>query len=704
MSKKPVKVPIFSTKTITSIKDLNTRIKMYFALLKKLEICIVNDPEIVHKAIYVEIDTGKMYLMDLSALYLNCTFWIFNITLNSPISEDDVHDLSEATKKTFIKIMDKIISKFLKLGYDLDSFKFIGTIKEKIIRIARFYGEICANTFSLYDTMAFEARSPEFSEIFNKKLDPNMPATEVEVYLERAKDRFYELVNEDKQYSLYPFISTKMVKNLQIGQIFCAVGTRQDIDTSILPVIIKTGWIHGMSDVSEFYVEAVSTRNSIIVKKEAVPDSGYLSRKVNIDCLNTHTDSRIYDCGTKHYLSYMIPNKDHLKVLEGKYMLIDEKGPKFREIGATDYDLVGKTVRLRSHTKCITGHSVNKVCSICLGNKHNTLKDARIGGLVSIKLINPITQLGMSAKHASTTKSEEITGDIFKRYFVVSKTNIYPKKDASGQLLIRLDYVNDILSSETIIDDNDYENGLDFSKLIDMILIVEDGNLRGLNLQDKNFFVNISDALISVISNHTGDIVKPEDVIKNVIDIESESDIDWENEFEDVDFISIDLDELDGSEPVFTTKLLTEEVSRYLKITKNIIDGVKTSSYTRPEDMIYDIVDILFKAKLNTSGQMIHIESLVMNLMRDINNPIKRVDYSGAKEPAVQFVKLTQSIQNSDLFSGICFQDLKRNIELADTLEKGSPGIFDIFFKNSVYEENGEEFKKTRPYLFKSKE
>lgn len=690
---------IFSTKNITNIQNKSQRIQRHFILLNQMEKTMFNDYKIAHKGIYVELDNGKLYLMDFSLLYFNCIMWLFNISYGVKIFDDDLYDLSSATKGSFTSIMDKIISKFLKLGYNLDNFN-IGIIKEKIINIAIFYGEIYANTFSLYDIMAFESRSPEFSELFNKPLDPNMSSNEIEMYLSLATEKFYKLVSEDKQSNLYPYMSTDMIKKLQIEQMFIGVGSRQDIDKSILPVIIKQGWVHGMKTNSEFYVESVSTRNSIIVKKEAVPDSGYLSRKVNISCLYTHLDSRIYDCGTTHYLSYLIQNEAHLKILEGKYMLIDPNGPILQDISITDTHLIGQVIKIRSHTKCITGHKVGKVCCICLGNKHLSLKNARIGGLVSIKLINPITQLGMSAKHAQSTKSEEISGDVIDKYFSVSRSNIYPKRDTTGKLLIKLEIVNDIISSECSVDAASYEDGLDFTKNIDMILVADNGILHGLDIEDKNFYVSISDNLTSVISNHANEIIHIDDIVNSTINIETTNDVTWEGEFQGNEYIALNLSDLDISEPIFTTKILTEEVSRHLKNTKCVIDGCKTITYTKPEDMINDFIEILFKAGLKTKDSLIHIETLVMNLMRSAEDLLERPDFSKKKEPKIQFIKLTQAIQKSDTFSTLCFQDIGRQLELSDTLRKRSSGIFDCFFRSTEFFKNEAEFRVTRPYLF----
>lgn len=702
VSKDSTNKRIFYTSKLSSITDKTKRLKYHFILLHHMESVMYTDYESAYKQIYVQLDDGNYYLMNFSLLYLNCVLWLFNTTFNEPITKKDLYDLSDSTKSAFLSMMDKVLSKFLNLGYSLDDIN-IGVMKEKIIQISVFYGEIFSNTVSLFDLMAFESRCPEFSRIFNTTLNENMNPNEIEKYLSETTGRFYDLIIEDKKNNLYPFISTQMAKRLQVEQMFVGVGTRQDIDKTILPVIIKQCWVHGLKSISEFYVEAVTTRSSIIVKKEAVPDSGYLSRKVNIACLNTTIDSTIFDCGTKHYLTFLIKDYNHLKLLEGKYMLINEDGPILRGITLNDTHLIGQIVKIRSHTKCITGHKVGKVCCVCLGNKHKTLKNARIGGLVGIKLINPITQLGMSAKHASTTKSEEVGGEIINQFFTVMRSEIYPKKGVKGKLLIKLEIANDLRNSESnSFDGLNFESGSDYSKNIDLILIAEEnGSLKGVDIEDRSFFINLSKELSKIISTQNLDIVRVDDIINSGIQIDSQNETDWESELLGCEFVSIELSDLDITEPIFNTKIMTEEVSKYLKDTKTIIDGSKTATYTCPEDIIMDFVDILYRANLKTAGMMIHIETLIMNLMRSVeNSSVERLDFSNSLEPNIKFIKLTQAIQKSDLFSMLAFQDLGRQLILPETLKKNRPGIYDCFFKNSEFSKNYISFKTKRPYLF----
>ncbi len=688
---------LFKSSDITSIKNRRARVKLHLNTIDELEYSIRENPKIVHLKLKVVLDDDTEYYMSVSAFYINMVLWLFNTTFNEPITQEDVRDFEECTGKVYQNIMDSIVSKFIRLGHDLDSVNLLGTVKIKIITMVRFYSVVMSNTFSLYDLMALESRDPIFAQLFNTTLDPeNMPISEIEVFLRVARDVVYERVIEDGQSTLFPYISSGVVNKMQMGQMSVAVGARADIDKSILPTVVTKNWIHGLQTNDEFYVEAVSTRNSIVVKKESVPASGYLSRKVNIACLSTTLDTNIFDCGTTHYMDWFIKDMSHLRLVEGKYMMVNPVGPVLREISTSDVHLIGTKIKFRTHTKCVTGHTLNKVCCVCLGNKHITLKDSRIGGLVAIRFINRLSQLGLSAKHASETKSEGITDPLIVRNFGLSRGSLYKKSipRTHRKLLLPLELVNDILSSESVMGKDELEDGLNFSKVIKSLYIIEGKKLNIVTLQDRAYFLYISDKLVSMINSNSANVMRVSE-----LDSLDTSDISEDDEFVD-EFISIDFDKMNAVDSIFDIKLLTEEVSKYLSITKSVIDGSKTPTYERPEEPIADLVDILIQSGIGVEGMMIHMETLILNLMRSESDIIKHPDYSGEMEPIVDFIKLNKTIVKADLFSGLIYEDLKRQLENPDTIRKNSPGVFDIFFSNTDMFEKGDEYRVTRSYLF----
>ncbi len=691
---------VFGIDRITSIGNGIERLKEYYKTLHGLERIIREDPFMAHKMIAITLDDGKSYHIEVGMLHMNMILWMYNVTYGEKITSDDLQDFSEINKGVFLSAMDKIIHKFVTLGHDLDRYRVTGMVKEEITKIGRFYSRILSNTFSIFDIMLLESRNPQFAELINSTVDTEtMSISEIEEYLRKAKTRLYELIIQDKQSTIYPYVSSGIVKAVQMGQMFVGVGPRNDIDKSIMPVVVKRSWLHGLSSNAEFFVEAVSTRNTIIVKKDNVPDSGYLSRKVNLACLSTNIDHDIIDCGTKHYLNFFVKDAKYLDSIDGKYMVMNDEGNLVKEVTKDDNHLIGQTIKLRSHTKCITGHDSNRVCCVCYGSKHQYLADTNIGGLVSIKFINSLTQLGLSAKHASETNSEEIGGALIFKYFQTVKSRIYLNKDYKKhvgdlKILLPLEIVTDIIASYA---DGEDDTGLNFSKSIDTLMVLDGSDLQMMNFEDKSYSLDLSSYMTKLIGKSNDvDIVSASDVYNIIGHPETEEE---EDALMYDEFVTVNFRELDFNEPLFNVKIITEEVSKYLKIIKNIIDGVRTQTYKSVEDIIADIFEIVFLANIGSKGMIIHIETLVLNLMRDIEDNLKHPDFTELTEPNVQFLKLKSAIQHSDLFTGIVFQDLRRQLESPVTLRKNSRGIFDTFFHNEKFHENSVEYAKTRKWL-----
>ena len=701
-----VKVPIWSPEEF--VLGGKYDMDVYYNVLQRLENIIIDNPEKSLNKIVVMIQTPEgetqPFLMNLGALYLNVVIWIFNVTFEEPVTTEDIHSFDNITKGKYVQIMSSIVEKFVNLGHDVDNSMCLAHIRFRISRLTKIHSIHVSNTFSLYDLLMYESRSDNFAEIFNTEfsLDKMTPA-QMEEYKDMANKVLMKDIEEDAQNNLYPFVTTGILSGKQLKQMFIAIGSRTDIDNIILPEVISGNYVRGLKNIAEFYVESVQTRNALIIKEEAVPQSGYLSRKVNLACINTSLNYDIIDCGTKHTIDWFIDSKETLDIIEGKYMIVDPVGPKVKAISSSDTHLIGTTVKVRSHTKCITAHEIGEVCCTCLGNRHKTLKNSRIGGLVSIKFTNPVSQSGLSTKHAMESTSSNITDYLISTYMnIASNGSVYINKnmvrrgEESPKLLIPVEVVSEILSAKNI-----YETGAgsEFVAYLSELLIVDkDNTLLVQSLDDKPYRLAVSSGLLKFINRKNNKVIVNHSEI-DVVDLTH-----YDGDFEPWnEYISIDYRQFNKDTPVFTLNVVSEEVSKHLKDIKALIDNSRKKPFSDPAGMIQALLQVAKNAGILSSGIIIHIETLVLNLMRDPYNPIKRPDYRNKIEPEVTFVSLANAISRSDLFGGLAFQEMKRQLADPISLEKEIPGVYDPLFANSVYDEVTKEFKERRPYLFQDK-
>lgn len=591
-------------------------------------------------------------------LLLYLMFWKLHVVYTNilkkeiEITPSDLYDLSRINKKNLTKILEKNMSLVLedaqkrKNGVDELSY-YVSKIIDDFMEVSNIYSNISCNTISLYDTIQLEKRSKEFKECLETQLSESKTNKELEEQLYLGSKKLMKCILEDNESSYVQYIKGDRMNVNQFTQMFYAVGPRADVDKTILPKIMKGNYLHGYSTPSDAYIDAITGRDSQILKYISVRESGYLSRKINIDNLNTKIDYDVKDCGTTHYITYEVKTENHLRSIDLKYMILPNGKLKLIHY-ETDKDLIGKTIKLRSHTCCaLTG---NRVCMTCFGYKSKRLKGTLIGGLPAVKFANPISQRLMQAKHFSTTNAVDIKSEYLDKYFNKENSKLYFKKemiDKDVYIVIDREFVEEIAEGATSIDDES----------IDTFVPLESFSVRD---KDNEYLIEC-EGLFLVL---TDDVL--EESKKFIMEYDS-------------DVALIPVSKIDKEIPIFNMVIITEEVSRYLKKLKRLID----SSYTRVykdniSQLIMDIGNLLLDMGI-ASTSIINIETLVYQLIRKPDKEYERPDFSKNEEFAI--IPLSASIQKSNIYTAFAFEKYKKQLTDMDTFENVGSGIFDSLFK-----------------------
>jgi len=704
------------SKLMTSAK-LKTRRQHFARCLDYMEHQICENPETIHQYLPIELSDKSQHVMTLACLYMNMVMWYPNVIFRVPISKEDIYLFDKITASVYESNMNRMISKFTGLGYKLDQYNIVGRMKSEHIRISRFYGEIVCNTYNLYDIMALESRNTEFSKIFNNRVINNdMGTNELNKFLDKSFTEMANIIIDDKRNSIYPYLSTEFLNKTQLGQNFVGVGSRKDLDKTILPINICRGFVHGLQDIAEFFAEAVETRNGITVKETAVPTSGYLSAKVGLACTKYTLNKRIFDCGTRHYLEYFVENEKYFESVVGKYMLIDTNGPKLKEITNEDRHIIGKRIKIRSHSKCVSGHSIAEVCCVCLGKRHHHIDGKMLGGLVGIQLVNPLTKKSMSYKHVANAKTDDINCDAIGDYMTFAKLRLFPRHVPAASLLVPYEKFADLLNIGSDNNDDEDEDesktggtSTDLSEAMTTVLIKNNdtGVLHGINLTDSNCIIETTDAFGDLLERNRKRVIKPGNLDYTTIFINGVQQTELPEDYCD-DLCEIPLSTSDVAEAIFEIKPISDEITRHLKLFIKTIDGAKTDTFGSVEEFISAIQKIILDAGLSIKDKLIHMETMALALAREYNEKAnilgleRKPDYSQSVEPRVRIYKLSKSIKSSDLFTGFQFERMKEQLDQVQTVYKQTKGAYDTFFQNDVFDETAAEFRVTRPYLFQN--
>lgn len=246
--------------------------------------------------------------------------------------------------------------------------------------------------------------SPTIKEIVATKwnIKPEWGSDVIEKYVDVQSARIREALNDGKlinSEALAIFSRVGQLNPHQTPQVMYAYSVRTDVSDAIVRKPIIGSGIDGLLDTVEFVVEGLSAKKSAFYNRNGVADSQFAGRKQHLLCSSLQ---HIYpgDCGSTNYVRLKVTDKN-FKNLAGKIAILDGKQVVLdNNIVGT---LVGTTIAMRSPMTC---RYRNGVCTACGGSIFAHLHmNINIGILSAVHVIEPTTQMILSAKHLIKTLS-----------------------------------------------------------------------------------------------------------------------------------------------------------------------------------------------------------------------------------------------------------------------------------------------------------
>lgn len=626
--------------------------KNYFSLLKGTFAYVFDDPSRKDNYILVKYGKNKGKIMRICDFMIHIVVWRANVLFDIPIEENDFYCLSNPSNKMFNAILDKVAEKLIEHEDDVTPAicECMANIKEDLSEIAEAYSSVRCNTVSLWNIIQFKNRNPKFNKLVHTVLDKSKPIKELEIEMKQCEKDLIDVIKTDNINCFAPYLRSGRIKSGQLTKVLCAVGTRPDIDKTILPWPVKTGYIHGLQDAPEYFMETITARDAMLTKNNNVPRSGFLSRQINRLTGSVHINYKVQDCGTKNYLKYTIENKDYLTMAEGKYYL-DEKSGQLKILTRKDTDLIGKTIKMRSMIGCCCKDGV---CRTCAGKISIRLRGTRVGTLPSIKSINPLSQKAMSAKHDTGTKSIAITNEALAKYFYSDGTDFFLKPEYASRknmyIVIKEDDVEEILNASNFdVDDDSVDTRVQLS-----YVAVRDNGVDYV-IENEGMRVALSDDTVSAKSSYVDDP-------------------------DDTDYILIPLWKLESEAPVFSIILDTEEISKYLNAFIGTVDRISIKRFESYDDLMAEMNRIIYESGF--INKIIHFESIVYSMIRDVNDSTIRPDFSIENVP-YQILKVSSAIETKDMYTTVSFQGLRRLFKDLSIRRRYGQSLYDPFFRIS---------------------
>lgn len=594
-------------------------------------------------------------------LWINLIMWRLIIYTDQEIQPKHLIFSKYITKKTLKNFIDEFCIEVNKRN--IPNTILNGIISDCLKEISKIdsFSFYLANTFNLEDFYSLMKQNPEFKDLMHPDLD-NVPLEDVKAVGNRNADRMIEIMNDTKIYNpngrdyehclAIPLAIGEGINPKQFREFAIVEGTKPNNEGGIFPHAIKTSFITGgISDPYDYYMDANASRIAQILQKENVGSSGYFARLLGLNNIDTSLNQDPnYDCHTQNYVALDISSEEVLNRVDGRWYRMTPNGVDHIIRSHRCKHLIGKTVLLRSPMTCASAARGQGICFKCYGELAYVNKDINPGRYASEKLSSELTQRLLSAKHLLETVIKKIKWcNEFEEFFEVDSNCITLNSEIVTKgfnLLIDPNYMDS--------EDNDEESDDEdrYSEYVTKVFIKTPSG------EEIPIYSETEDKLY--ISNSLNGIIRKKAVPDN-------------GRFS-IPFSVIQ------DEALFFIVLHNNDLMNALQDVQDCINKV---SVTRAKNMTKDALlneFIRTILKSNLSIQSVHLEVILMNQIRALDNILEKPHWERPNEE-YQILTMKQALYNSpSVIVSLLTEKLEKMFYSPLTFKKTAPSFVDLFF------------------------
>jgi hypothetical protein len=519
-----------------------------------------------------------------------------------------------------------------------------------LLRIPTDFNILLALSINTETFIDLANRNPRFAEIIRTKIDENMQPSEIEDYLNTLMhEEINILANDPGDNLLKPILrSGSGIKDKQLTEFSINGGLKPDLDGNTIPVPINSNFIvGGLSNVTNYYIDSLGGRKSVIMNKTVMGRSGHFARMVMLLSSGIKLRHDEEACNTIHPIKLEVKTKEHLLRLRGRYYKrLAER--EYHVLTGKETELIGQQIYVKSPATCASKHGI---CKQCYGELYHTNKDITIGAYAGARITEPVSQNVLSSKHLLTTISENIKfNEEFYKFFTFSANEVL------------LNTLNDE------IDLNDYS------------LLIIGKNIQTIDEFDEsdyNKFIN----LFSVRNKKTGEIIQmTESSLKDLYigpDI-----IEIMNKIKHPkDYYEIDFSKIDDDARIFVLEIENNELTKPLYSIMRLLNNSKHEDCETVDDMCQKMLDLLIES--NISADSVHGEVLVHPLLRSTEDILERPKFGRYGDEAdYQLLTVEAALEkHPSVLISLSFQALGKQLVNPLTFRKKEASFVDSFYR-----------------------
>ena len=397
----------------------------------------------------VHTDDKVIRTLPLNRFMMSLVFLKPVIAYHDNINIDDFILTDYMSKKTRIKIQDKIVETLTSYG------KTISDIKAIMSRMSLDLKELLL-VFSQADMQIFTAEnlfldhyrdSEVIRDINNTEYSSDMQTNDI-VEANAAK---YKILEAEMLKRNNPFFIdnkfTNLIKPKQMEELYINFSQIPD-GKNIVPVIMNgNGFRAGYHEMPVMYAGAIAARVPDIMNEEYMGSAGYFARNLWILTYGTLSKT-VWDCGSVNKIPVVIDEME-LDMKDGRYYSDTEDGIVLKILHKEDKHLIGKTLWFRSPCTCNLNEDC---CHVCYGSKALKVGELEGGFIYTTELVTKdVSQKILSAKHILKANAEKIEfSEGYDKWFSIENSTLVPNDDKKFDIYLKEDYMDNISDHLTI--------------------------------------------------------------------------------------------------------------------------------------------------------------------------------------------------------------------------------------------------------------
>lgn len=688
--------------TINTIDINEETIDDYVKDLKDVFLDYIEVPRVQNTKIKFVFENNMIVILPLSYALINIIVWQFVIKTGQRIKPYHVFFNKDGITNGYIK---KYIDNFAiiptreRCGKDNNIMNIhnLNRIIYDTLRNLKFvdgFAWFFNNSINNEDFILMYNNCPGFKEIMDRHKNhyySQFPPEQMNAEALKDMNRLIDYIVNAKQYIgrdhclSDAFRAKEGVKPKQAREMYINIGVKPNGEGGIFPYVVDTNYISGGANNVAFHIlESLIARIAQILSKKNTARSGQFSRIMILNCSRTKKYTKPYtniidpyfDCGTRNFLKYKVTDEVALKKIADRYYRNNPKGMEYRtsdvyNIVKKNSDLIGKEIYLRSPIKCKSAAMGLGICRKCMGELYNIIPAVNIGIYSVTNLTEPLTQMMLSAKHLLEAKINEVTFDTtglpkeqIERLITLDDGTIYInpefREGKEWKFIIREGDIQEEIFASVENDENDDDVDTSFEDVIKYVNVFylkndstgEEYPIRSSNLD--NF--QLSDWLLEYLK------------LKNINTVDED--------------IVIPVNNIIGSDyPLFDlNNIHNDDMSERLESVIKVINlKANTDNYTA-ETFLETLSN-----KLNDIGldsiMSVHLEVIIMNQIRSINNIIEVPDWSIPDNQNYKILTLKKAVSTHPSISiSLQSEDIARMLYSPLSFKKHEPSGYDLLY------------------------